>query len=223
MSTAHGPCEPARLLVGSADGARTHHREAVRALVVDGDGRYLLLAEARSPGLKFPGGGVLPGEGDEHGARPGAARGDGVRARRRSGALAVVVDERRPGIEPDVVLAMQSRYYRVTLGRPGATALEDDEVALGLEAVRLPLDEALRRQREHVEDDPQPWAHRELAVLELLASTDDQRLARRQPVGSQPLRRAEQPRLLDQLDQLVDRHVVELRRGRRRTRRSAAW
>ena len=68
---------------------------------------------------------------------------------------------------------MQSRYYRVTLGRPGATALEADEVALGLEAVRLPLDEALVRQRRSIEDDPRPWAHRELAVLELLASSDE--------------------------------------------------
>ena len=38
MSTAPGPFEPTRLLVGSAAGARTHHREAVRALVEPCDG-----------------------------------------------------------------------------------------------------------------------------------------------------------------------------------------
>lgn len=172
MSTAPSPREPARLVVGSADGARTHHREAVRALVVDSDGRYLLLAEARGPGLKFPGGGVLPGERDEQ-ALARELREETGYGLAALGGLVVVVDERRPGIEPDVVLVMQSRYYRVTLGRPGATALEDDEVALGLEVVRLPLEEALVRQRRSVEDDPRPWAHRELAVLELLASSDD--------------------------------------------------
>ncbi len=172
MSTAPGPFEPTRLLVGSAAGARTHHREAVRALVVDDDGRYLLLAEARSQGLKFPGGGVLAGEGDEDALARELREETGYELA-SLGPLVVVVDERRPGIEPDVVLVMQSRYYRVTLGRPGATALEADEVALGLEAVRLPLDEALVRQRRSIEDDPRPWAHRELAVLELLASSDE--------------------------------------------------
>lgn len=165
---AHGP---ARLVVGDAQGARTHHREAVRAVAVDRDARYLLLAEAHGPGLKFPGGGVLPGEGDEDALARELREETGYELA-ALGPLVVVVDERRPGIEPGVDLAMESRYYRVTLGPHGDTALEEDEVALGLEVVRLPLDEALTRQREHVQHDPQPWAHRELAVLELLASSD---------------------------------------------------
>jgi ADP-ribose pyrophosphatase YjhB (NUDIX family) len=156
---------PVRLEVDTGPpGGRTVRRDAVRALAVDSDGRVLLLSESRGCGLKFPGGGVREGEPD------GTALAREVReetgyAVTGVGRLAVVVAERRPGIEPGVVLEMESRYYAVELGAAGETALEADEAELGLAAVWLPLEEALRRQREHVGDDPQPWAQRELAVL----------------------------------------------------------
>jgi 8-oxo-dGTP diphosphatase len=175
--TGPGEPTPARLTVGAATHARTHRRDAVRAIVADDRGRLLLLAEAGGAGLKFPGGGVQPGEDDlvalerelreETGYALGAVDG-----------LVVVVDERRPGIEPGVDLVMQSRYYRATTGELGSTALEDDEKALGLTAVLLPLPEALVRQRRELAADPQPWAQRELAVLEWLAAQADPREAR---------------------------------------------
>lgn len=168
---------PARITVGRATNARTHRRDAVRAIVRDDRARLLLLAEAGGPGLKFPGGGVQPGESDlqalerELREETGYALGD-------VHGLAAVVDERRPGLEAGVDLVMQSRYYRVALGEQGSTALEDDEVALGLEAVWLPLAVALARQRSHAGSDPQPWAQRELAVLERLAAQAEPREAR---------------------------------------------
>lgn len=168
---------PARLTVGAATHERTHRRDAVRAIVVDDQGRLLLLAEAGGAGLKFPGGGVQTGEADldalarelreETGYAVGAVAG-----------LAVVVDERRPGLEPGVDLVMQSRYYRVAVGERGSSDLEDDEKELGLTAVLLPLREALERQRSHAGSDPQPWAQRELAVLEWLAAQPDPRDSR---------------------------------------------
>jgi 8-oxo-dGTP pyrophosphatase MutT (NUDIX family) len=175
-----GPGEaapPARISVGRATNARTHRRDAVRAIVLDDVARLLLLAEAGGSGLKFPGGGVQPGESDlealerelreETGYALGAVHG-----------LAVVVDERRPGLEAGVDLVMQSRYYRVSVGELGSTALEDDERALGLAVVRLTVPEAVERQRGHAGSDPQPWAQRELAVLERLAAQSEPREAR---------------------------------------------
>jgi len=165
--------EPARLeVITPADGVRTHHREAVRAIVVDDHARHLLLSESRSSGLKFPGGGVAAGETDEAAMARELREETGFQLHCIDG-LAVVVDERRPGTERGVVLAMQSRYYRVTLGAPGEPELEEDDVTLGLAVVWLKLDDALRRQRGHVEEGAQPWARRELEVLEWLARQRD--------------------------------------------------
>lgn len=167
----------AHLVVGRARAARVHRRDAVRALVVDDDGRYLLLSEAGSPGLKFPGGGVHEAETDAAALERELREETGF-ALAQVQDLVVVVDERRPGIEPDVDLAMQSRYYRVLLGAAGAPALEADELALGLDAVWVRLDDAVARQRRHVAGQPQPWAERELAVLEWLAAQPDPRPTR---------------------------------------------
>lgn len=160
----------ARLEVGvPATGSRVHRRLAVRALVSDEHARYLLLREASGSGLKFPGGGVEPGE-DDAAALARELREETGFALAHDHGVELVVHERRPGLEPDVVLEMESRYHRATVGSAGATALQPDEVELGLAVVWLDLDEALRRQREHVATapQPQPWAHRELAVLDWL-------------------------------------------------------
>lgn len=168
---------PARLAVGGEQHARTHRREAVRAIVVDGAGRLLLLAEAGGAGLKFPGGGVQPDESDLEALARELREETGFSLASVHG-LAVVVDERRPGTQAGVDLVMCSRYYRVEVGERGGTALEDDEAVLGLAAVWLPVPEALARQREHAAGSARPWAQRELAVLEWLAAQPEPRAAR---------------------------------------------
>jgi 8-oxo-dGTP diphosphatase len=156
-----------RLEVGlPATGSRVHRRRAVRALVADAAGRYLLLAESGG-GLKFPGGGVDPGEDDATTLARELREETGYALERDLG-VELVVHERRPGLEPDVVLEMESRYHRATVGARGDADLQPDEAALGLTAVWLDLDEALRRQDAHVAGAAQPWARRELAVLRRL-------------------------------------------------------
>jgi 8-oxo-dGTP pyrophosphatase MutT (NUDIX family) len=161
--------DPARITVGSpSNGTRVHRRVAVRALAVDAADRLLVLRESGSTGLKLPGGGVEAGE-DDHAALTREVREEAGYDVSSVDCLAVVVEEHRPGNEPGVVLAMESRYYRVTLGAAGEPELEVDELALGLTAVWLSLDEALELQRQHMAHGPRPWAARELAVLTWLA------------------------------------------------------
>jgi 8-oxo-dGTP pyrophosphatase MutT (NUDIX family) len=166
-----GPAATLDLVPGAPDWA-PGVRRAVKAVALAED-RVLLLRGTRSPGLKFPGGGTGPGEGDRA-ALERELREETGRGLTWFGDCALTTVEERPDADADAegtVFRMQSRYYPVAVTDPTfAVRLDDYEHHLGLHAVWLSLADAVVEQRAAVEDPGAPtWARRELLVLEWLA------------------------------------------------------
>jgi 8-oxo-dGTP diphosphatase len=166
--------EPTRLslTVGEmpSDPARLVRRAAVRAFIRRDD-ELLMIHSAVAGDYKFPGGGMEPGE------SPAAAL---VREVREECGLAVVrvartptivVEERRPGHEPGVVLSMESSYHECVVDhdQDHPRDLDPYEAALGFEPAWVTVEEAVRVDAEVLaRGRAQPWVARELAVLRLL-------------------------------------------------------
>jgi 8-oxo-dGTP pyrophosphatase MutT (NUDIX family) len=147
-------------------------RQAVRAVVRRGG--EILMLRATSGALKFPGGGVEPGESDHAALRREVGEECGLAVMSVDDYLGEVVE--RAVAHPDdaaPVFVQVSRYYRcrVTAGT-GATALSESERALGLTAAWVDVDAAARTNRAHL-DGPHRFVRRELLVLERLAGEPD--------------------------------------------------
>ena len=151
-------------------------RTAVKAIAVS-DGQVLLLRPAGRDDLKFPGGGVEPGEDDASALTRELKEETGyllVSIR----APAVTTQERRPARErPGAVFEMISRYYwcDVVDGHAPQT-LDDYEQALGFTPQWIAIDEASQAcRRAHARPDHLPWTAREHAVIEWLSTQDTTR------------------------------------------------
>lgn len=150
----------------------TVRRSAVRAVIRRGD--ELLLVRSSAGDFKFPGGGREPGEsGDEALIRE--VREECGRRVTEIGAAVVVVQERRPGIEPGVVLEMESTYVECTVSEEvGATSLDDYERELDLVAVWVGREQAHRTNESLLAGGgAHPWVAREAAVLGALGPAAD--------------------------------------------------
>lgn len=171
----HGPV--------AADAERIE-RTAVRAVAVRG-GSALLLRGSQHGDLRFPGGGVDPGEDVGAALRRELREECGAGLRAVGEHLVTVVDE-RPAREPGCVFAHVSQYWSVEVDDElGEVEHDLRERGLGLEVVWLPVEEAVAvnravregrrdegwRQRTDTaaEPDALAWIERETYVLELLA------------------------------------------------------
>ena len=168
-------------------GAPVVERLAARAVIHDDRGRMLLL-RSRHGDLKFPGGGIDPGESVPQALLRELAEECGVVDAEVQQEL-LRVRELRPAQEPGAVFCMTSRYFSCALtGQVGdvAARLEDYERDLGLAPAWVTPASALRTNAgllatwpaEQVADRA-PWLPRETAALEWLCSAAaDRRPAR---------------------------------------------
>lgn len=158
-----------RIVLGE-DGPGPVDRHAVRA-IVEHDGRLLML-RSRQGDYKFPGGGVEPGEDDRTALARELREECGRELLAMDGPVLVVTERRADLVDADLRFAMESRYYRCTIGEQLAEpGLSDSEQAVGLASEWVPLDEATAaNERATHADRPLPWVERELAVLRALPS-----------------------------------------------------
>jgi 8-oxo-dGTP diphosphatase len=167
--------EPTRLslTVGEmpSDPARIVRREAVRALIRRGD-ELLMVHSIVAGDYKCPGGGIEPGESPADALVREVGEECGLDVVRVAGTPTIVVEERRPGQEPAVVLSMQSSYHECVVdhGRHPPRDLDPYEAALGFEPAWVTLEHAVRVDAEVLaRGGAQPWVARELAVLRVLS------------------------------------------------------
>ncbi|MGE3810134.1 MAG: NUDIX hydrolase [Candidatus Nanopelagicales bacterium] len=166
-------------------GAERIERTAVRAVAVR-DGSALLLRGSHYGDLRFPGGGVDPGEDVESALRRELREECGAGLRAVGEHLVTVVDE-RPAREPGCVFAHVSHYWSVEVDDElGAVEHDLRERGLGLETMWVPVpdalatnravrsgrrDEGYRRRTDTAEEpDPLAWIERETYVLELISA-----------------------------------------------------
>ena len=169
LSPARTPRQSVLLIGDPCPGDDVIHRVAVKALVVS-DERVLMLRPLGRDDLKFPGGGVEPGEDDRTALARELAEECGY-ALSHMGSLAVSTRERRPANDrPGAVFEMTSRYYWCEVEDLGtAPRLDDYEHALGLAPEWISVAEARDAcTRALGSPDVLAWTPRELAVLRWL-------------------------------------------------------
>lgn len=156
---------PHTILLGE-DGPGPIDRHAVRA-VIERDGALLLL-RSRAGDYKFPGGGVEADEDDRTALARELREECGRDLARMDGPVIVVLERRADVGDPTLMFAMESRYYRCTVGDASAAPrLSHVEADVGLAATWVSPEEACAAN-EHVQGEPHPWVGRELAVLRWL-------------------------------------------------------
>ncbi len=144
-------------------------RLAVKAIAMIGE-RVLMLRSGSAGDVKFPGGGVHPGE-DASTALARELDEECGHTLVELGTEALVVVERRPASDrPGAVFEMESRYYPcvvATTDRP--QRLDDYERELGLRPEWVALSHAAAVNQRVIDTGrAAPWVERELTVLNWL-------------------------------------------------------
>jgi len=155
---------------GLPEGGRVLVRRAVKGVALRGR-EVLLLRSAELGALKFPGGGVEPGESDEDCLRRELAEECGARLMALGDVVGDVEQRARPK-EPEYdVFVMVSRYVRCTVAPElGERSLDEYERRLGLTPVWLDVTDAVAVCRDLLASKravPR-WVERELLVLRRL-------------------------------------------------------
>lgn len=144
-------------------------RVAVRA-VISREGHLLMIRSGQEGDVKFPGGGVEPGETDAEALVREVAEECG-RTVSGVGGVALVVVEHRLAREPGAVFRMTSRYHPCEVGdHVRAQRLDAYERDLGFHPVWITPGEALAVNRAILAGGAaQTWVARETQVLQRLA------------------------------------------------------
>lgn len=148
-------------------------RRAARAVAAR-DGLYLMI-RSEKPGegdLKFPGGGIEPGETEEEAVARELEEETGYRAARVGPLLGRATEFRTPKEAGFELFVMESSYRRVELAEaPGERRLDPYEEELDYRPRWVRLEEAIAANKALLESPDgarMPWIRRETRVMELL-------------------------------------------------------
>jgi 8-oxo-dGTP pyrophosphatase MutT (NUDIX family) len=156
---------------GLLRGGLTIRREAVRAVIVDGQ-KLLMIYSRQNGDYKFPGGGVIQGETPAQAVIREVREEAGADVLRVGERLGQMNEYDQP-VEPELDLFMMtSTYYRCEIA-PGLNPqrLDDYEQELGFEPVWIEIEEAVRNNRALLAAPPPDlprWVQRDTQVLEFL-------------------------------------------------------
>lgn len=156
-------------------GAAVSTRKAVRAVCFHGGA--LLLIRTNRGDLKFPGGGLEPGESPEAALRREVLEETGYRVTGVGEVMGRTVERNPDAFQAGAYFEMESVYYACTvdLTERGRQALEDYEREQGFTPGFLPPSEALERNRKLLAEQPlelNRWVRRDTAVLAELMGRD---------------------------------------------------
>jgi len=153
-------------------------RKAVRGIIRDEEGHYMLMQSEKYGEFKFPGGGMEEGEDEKetlirevleetgHAVLPESIKYFGE-----------TIEKKKSFLEENTLFEQRSIYYFCQVKKENVVeqALSDNELALGLGLKFVDINEAIAQNKKVKETVPDwlskvPWTERDLCVMEILAS-----------------------------------------------------
>ena len=169
-----------KIQFGTPIGPVTWKREAVRAIIMKDD-KILMIRSERFKELKFPGGGIIPGETDEIALKREVLEETGYAIDQMAPSPRFSTIEYRKRLKkPNECVEMISRYYQAEAHQVSLTLdLDPYEKSFDYHPVWIKINQAILENEKQLkamnEDELNviPWIKRELSILRRIqASTD---------------------------------------------------
>ncbi|QOY35473.1 NUDIX hydrolase [Anaerobacillus isosaccharinicus] len=140
-------------------------REAVRAVIIDGD--KILLVHSNLGDYKFPGGGLMQNESHSEALIREIAEETGYLSTLVGDKVGVIIEKQIDEYDQDAIFQMTSHYYRCNLqGERGKQNLDDYELQQEYTPKWVHIDDAIKQNQKMIQKFPQNgWIHRENYVL----------------------------------------------------------
>lgn len=153
-------------------------RKAVRGIIRDAEGKYLLMQSKKYGEFKFPGGGMEEVEDEKETLIREVLEETGYKVLPESiKYFGETLEKKKSFLEENTLFEQRSIYYFCQVENTETTkqALTDNELALGLELKRVDINEAIAQNKKVKETVTEwlakvPWTERDLCVMEILAS-----------------------------------------------------
>ena len=153
-------------------------RKAVRGIIRDEDGNYMLMQSEKYGEFKFPGGGMEEGEDEKETLIREVLEETGHTVLPESiKYFGETIEKKKSFLEENTLFEQRSIYYFCQVKKENVVeqALSDNELALGLGLKFVDINEAIAQNKKVKETVPDwlskvPWTERDLCVMEILAS-----------------------------------------------------
>lgn len=153
-------------------------RKAVRGIIRDEDGNYMLMQSKKYGEFKFPGGGMEEDEDERETLIREVLEETGYTVLPESiKYFGETIEKKKSFLEENTLFEQRSVYYFCQIENVKAVqqALTDNELKLGLELKMVDINEAIAQNKKVKETVPEwlakvPWTERDLCVMEILAS-----------------------------------------------------
>lgn len=140
-------------------------REAVRAVIIDGD--KILLVHSNLGDYKLPGGGVMQNESHTEALIREIAEETGYLNTLVGDKVGVIIERQIDEYDQSAIFQMTSHYYRCNLpGEKGKQNLDDYELLQEYTPKWVNIDDAIKQNQKMIQKFPQNrWIYRENCVL----------------------------------------------------------